>query len=121
MGEIQHMATFDAHVVAFVVCSWPDAYAAHAQNAILFGSSEIQQLAKKQFNLKKSLEEQFIKLINEQLDATGISKWHEEAEKVWQEHELKTRDLAYFVTSKYLRNLFISNGHAWFLVSVPWV
>ncbi|KAF9505369.1 hypothetical protein BS47DRAFT_1400451 [Hydnum rufescens UP504] len=83
MGEIQHMATFDAHVVAFIVCSWPDAYAAHAQNAILFGSSEIQQLAEKQFNLKKSLEELFVKLMNEWLDATGISKWHEEAEKVW--------------------------------------
>ncbi|KAF9504583.1 hypothetical protein BS47DRAFT_1368691 [Hydnum rufescens UP504] len=81
MGEIQHMATFDAHVVAFIVCSRPDAYAAHAQNAILFGSSEIQQLAEKQFNLKKSLEELFIKLMNERLDATGISKWHEEAEK----------------------------------------
>ncbi|KAF9517890.1 hypothetical protein BS47DRAFT_1389592 [Hydnum rufescens UP504] len=121
MGEIQHMATFDAHVVAFIVCSRPDAYAAHAQNAILFGSSEIQQLAEKQFNLKKSLEELFIKLMNEQLDATGISKWHEEAEKVWQEHELKTRDSAYSVTSKYLRNLFISNGHAWFPVSIPWV
>ncbi|KAF9508606.1 hypothetical protein BS47DRAFT_1415823 [Hydnum rufescens UP504] len=102
MGEIQHMATFDAHVVAFVVCSRPDAYAAHVQNAILFGSSEIQQLAEKQFNLKKSLEELFVELMNEQLDATGISKWHEEAEK-------------------YLRNLFISNGHAWFPVSVPWV
>ncbi|KAF9504529.1 hypothetical protein BS47DRAFT_1368721 [Hydnum rufescens UP504] len=114
MGKIQHMATFDAHVVAFIVCSQPDAYAAHAQNAILFGSSEIQQLAKKQFNLKKSLEELFIKLMNEQLDATGISKWHEEAEKVRQEHELKTRDSAYSATSKYLRNLFISNGHAWF-------
>ncbi|KAF9503941.1 hypothetical protein BS47DRAFT_1401908 [Hydnum rufescens UP504] len=72
MGEIQHMATFDAHVVAFVVCSQPDAYAAHAQNAILFGSSEIQQLAEKQFNLKKSLEELFVKLMNERLDATGI-------------------------------------------------
>ncbi|KAF9503695.1 hypothetical protein BS47DRAFT_1369344 [Hydnum rufescens UP504] len=121
MGEIQHMATFDAHVVAFVVCSRPDAYAAHAQNAILFGSSEIQQLAKKQFNLKKSLEELFVKLMNERLDATGISKWHEEAEKVRREHELKTRDSAYSATSKYLRNLFISNGHAWFPVSVPWV
>ncbi|KAF9514362.1 hypothetical protein BS47DRAFT_1361743 [Hydnum rufescens UP504] len=120
MGKIQHMATFDAHVVAFIVCSQPDAYAAHAQNAILFGSSEIQQLAEKQFNLKKSLE-LFIKLMNEQLDATGILKWHEEAEKVQQEHELKTRDSAYSVTSKYLRNLFISNGHAWFLVSIPWV
>ncbi|KAF9509295.1 hypothetical protein BS47DRAFT_1365344 [Hydnum rufescens UP504] len=87
---------------------------------ILFGSSEIQQLAKKQFNLKKSLEELFVKLMNERLDATGILKWHEEAEKVWQEHELKTRDSAYSTTSKYLRNLFISNGHAWFLVSVPW-
>ncbi|KAF9520808.1 hypothetical protein BS47DRAFT_1357203 [Hydnum rufescens UP504] len=82
MGEIQHMATFDAHVVAFIVCSRPDAYAAHAQNAILFGSSEIQQLAKKQFNLKKSLEELFVKLMNERLDATGILKWNEEAEKV---------------------------------------
>ncbi|KAF9508719.1 hypothetical protein BS47DRAFT_1397567 [Hydnum rufescens UP504] len=121
MGKIQHMATFDAHVVAFVVCSRPDAYAAHAQNAILFGSSEIQQLAKKQFNLKKSLEELFVKLMNEWLDATGISKWHEEAEKVQREHELKTRDSAYSATSKYLRNLFISNGHAWFPVSVPWV
>ena len=29
MGEIQHMATFDAHVVAFIVCCQPDAYAAH--------------------------------------------------------------------------------------------
>ncbi|KAF9504813.1 hypothetical protein BS47DRAFT_1368523 [Hydnum rufescens UP504] len=52
-----------------------------SKNAIFFGSSEIQQLAKKQFNLKKSLEELFVKLMNEQLDATGISKWHEEAEK----------------------------------------
>ncbi|KAF9505278.1 hypothetical protein BS47DRAFT_1368180 [Hydnum rufescens UP504] len=102
MGEIQHMATLNAHVVAFVVCSQPDAYATHAQNAILFGSSEIQQLAKKQFNLKKSLEELFVKLMNEWLDATGILKWHEEAEK-------------------HLRNLFISNGHAWFPVSIPWV
>ncbi|KAF9515403.1 hypothetical protein BS47DRAFT_1391574 [Hydnum rufescens UP504] len=99
----------------------PDAYAAHATECHPFGSSEIQQLAEKQFNLKKSLEELFVKLMNEQLDATGISKWHEEAEKVWQEHELKTRDLAYSVTSKYLRNLFISNGHAWFPVSIPWV
>ncbi|KAF9504815.1 hypothetical protein BS47DRAFT_1368525 [Hydnum rufescens UP504] len=65
-----------------------------SKNAIFFGSSEIQQLAKKQFNLKKSLEELFVKLMNEQLDATGISKWHEEAEKVQQEHKLKTRDLA---------------------------
>ncbi|KAF9514839.1 hypothetical protein BS47DRAFT_1392104 [Hydnum rufescens UP504] len=88
MGEIQHMATFDAHVVAFVVCSRPDAYADHAQNAILFGSSEIQQLAEKQFNLKKSLEELFIKLMNEQLDATGISKWHEEAEKSFSDFEI---------------------------------
>ncbi|KAF9510190.1 hypothetical protein BS47DRAFT_1364732 [Hydnum rufescens UP504] len=76
------MATFDAHVVTFIVCSQPDAYATHAQNAILFGSSKIQQPAEKQFNLKKSLQELFIKLMNEQLDATGISKWHEEAEKV---------------------------------------
>ncbi|KAF9506373.1 hypothetical protein BS47DRAFT_1367435 [Hydnum rufescens UP504] len=116
IGEIQHMATFDAHVVAFVVCSWPDAYAAHAQNAILFGSSEIQQLAEKQFNLKKSLEELFIKLMNERLDATGISKWHEEAEKVQQEHELKTRDSAYSATSNHTNKSW--EGGQWrYLVS----
>ena len=114
MGEIQHMATFDAHVVAFIVCCRPNAYAAHAQNAILFGSPEIQQLTEKQFNLKKSLQELFIKLMNEQLDATGISKWHGKAEKERQEQELKTQDSAYSVASKYLRTLFISNGHTWF-------
>jgi len=91
------------------------------QNAILFGSPEIQQLAEKQFNLKKSLQELFIKLMNERLDATGISKWHEEAEKEWREQELKTRDSAYSAASKYLRTLFISNGHTWFPVSIPWV
>ncbi|KAF9505464.1 hypothetical protein BS47DRAFT_1368047 [Hydnum rufescens UP504] len=86
--------------------AWLDDLRSLANNQrmpILFGSSEIQQLAEKQFNLKKSLEELF------------------QAEKVWREHELKTRDSAYSATSKYLRNLFISNGHAWFPVSIPWV
>lgn len=121
LGAIQGMAHFDTHAIVFIACCRLDAHVAHAQNAILFGSPLVQQLAKSQFNLKKSLEELFVKLMHEQLDATGISKWHEEAEKKQRIQELKSRDSAYSAASKYLRNLFVSNGHAWFPVSVPWV
>ncbi|KAF9504016.1 hypothetical protein BS47DRAFT_1401847 [Hydnum rufescens UP504] len=121
MGEMSHMGTFNVHSISFIVCGCANAYAAHAQNAILCSSPEIQQLAEEEFNLKKTLDDLFVKVLTQQLDARGLSKWHQETEKKWQEDELRSRDSAYSATSKYLRNLFIENGHTWFPASVPWV
>ncbi|KAF9520116.1 hypothetical protein BS47DRAFT_1387463 [Hydnum rufescens UP504] len=121
MGEMSHMGTFDVHSISFIVCGHANAYTAHAQNAILCSSPEIQQLAKEEFNLKKTLDDLFVKVLAQQLDARGLSKWHQETEKKWQEDELRSHDSAYSATSKYLRNLFIENGHTWFPASVPWV
>ncbi|KAF9505614.1 hypothetical protein BS47DRAFT_1367939 [Hydnum rufescens UP504] len=121
MGEMSHMGTFNVHSISFIVCGRADAYAAHAQNAILCSSPEIQRLAKEEFNLKKTLDDLFVKVLAQQLDVRGLSKWHQETEKKWQEDELRSRDSAYSAASKYLRNLFIENGHTWFPASVPWV
>ncbi|KAF9506522.1 hypothetical protein BS47DRAFT_1367308 [Hydnum rufescens UP504] len=121
MGEMSHMGTFDVHSISFIVCGCADAYAAHAQNAILCSSPEIQRLAEEEFNLKKTLDDLFVKVLAQRLDARGLSKWHQETEKKWQEDELRSHDSAYSATSKYLRNLFIENGHTWFPALVPWV
>ncbi|KAF9513149.1 hypothetical protein BS47DRAFT_1362605 [Hydnum rufescens UP504] len=121
MGEMSHMGTFDVHSISFIVCGRADAYAAHAQNAILCSSPEIQRLAEEEFNLKKTLDDLFVKVLAQRLDARGLSKWHQETEKKRQEDELRSRDSAYSAASKYLRNLFIENGHTWFPASVPWV
>ncbi|KAF9513354.1 hypothetical protein BS47DRAFT_1362545 [Hydnum rufescens UP504] len=121
MGEMSHMGTFDVHSISFIVCGRADAYAAHVQNAILCSSPEIQQLAEEEFNLKKTLDDLFVKVLAQRLDVRGLSKWHQETEKKQQEDELRSRDSAYSAASKYLRNLFIENGHTWFPASVPWV
>jgi hypothetical protein len=121
MAEMSHMSTFDVHCVTFIMCGRPDAYAAHAQNAILCSSAEIEQLAEQEFDLKKSLNELFVKVLRQRLDTSGLSKWHQETEKKHQEQELRTRDSAYSAASKHLKNLFVSNGHTWFPVTVPWV
>ncbi|KAF9516425.1 hypothetical protein BS47DRAFT_1360276 [Hydnum rufescens UP504] len=120
MGEMSHMGTFDVHSILFIVCGHADAYAAHAQNAILCSSPEIQQLAEEEFNLKKTLDDLFVKVLTQQLDARGLSKWHQETEKKWQEDELRSHNSAYSATSKYLQNPFIEKGHTWFLALVPW-
>ncbi|KAF9508615.1 hypothetical protein BS47DRAFT_1397694 [Hydnum rufescens UP504] len=120
MGEMSHMGTFDVHSISFIVCGHADAYAVHVQNAILCSSPEIQRLAEEEFNLKKTLDDLFVKVLAQWLDARGLSKWHQETEKKRQEDELRSRDSAYSAASKYLRNLFIENGHTWFPASVPW-
>ncbi|KAF9505448.1 hypothetical protein BS47DRAFT_1368068 [Hydnum rufescens UP504] len=91
MGEMSHMGTFNVHSISFIVCGHADAYAAHAQNAILCSSPEIQRLAEEEFNLKKTLDDLFVKVLAQRLDARGLSKWHQETEKKWQEDELRSR------------------------------
>ncbi|KAF9514382.1 hypothetical protein BS47DRAFT_1361762 [Hydnum rufescens UP504] len=78
-------------------------------------------MAEEEFNLKKTLDDLFVKVLAQRLDARGLSKWHQETEKKWQEDELRSCNSAYSATSKYLQNLFIENGHTWFPASVPWV
>ena len=119
-GQMVHMSKFDVHTVMFMMCGRPDAHAAHAQNAVICSSPEIEKLIESGFNLKKSLNDLFVNVLHRQLDATGLSKWHANAEKKEQQNELRTRDSAYSAASKYLKNMFHSGGHAWFPVSVPW-
>ncbi|KAF9503648.1 hypothetical protein BS47DRAFT_1369376 [Hydnum rufescens UP504] len=102
MGEMSHMGTFDVHSMLFIVCGHADAYAAHVQNAILCSSPEIQRLAKEEFNLKKILDDLFVKVLTQLLDVRGLSKWHQETEKKWKEDELRSHDSAYSAASKYL-------------------
>ncbi|KAF9504808.1 hypothetical protein BS47DRAFT_1368534 [Hydnum rufescens UP504] len=71
MGEVSHMGTFNVHSISFIVCGRADAYTAHVQNAILCSSPEIQQLAKEEFNLKKTLDDLFVKVHPQWLDARG--------------------------------------------------
>ncbi|KAF9504114.1 hypothetical protein BS47DRAFT_1369022 [Hydnum rufescens UP504] len=120
MGEMSHMGPFNVHSISFIVCGRADAYVAHAQNAILCSSPEIQQLAKEEFNLKKTLDDLFVKVLAQWSDVRGLSKWHQETEKKQQEDELRSHDSAYSAASKYLQNLFIENGHTWFPALVPW-
>ncbi|KAF9510206.1 hypothetical protein BS47DRAFT_1364746 [Hydnum rufescens UP504] len=111
MGEMLHMGTFNVHSISFIVCGHADAYAAHVQNAIICSSPEIQQLAEEEFNLKKTLDDLFVKVLAQWLDVRGLSKWHQETEKKQQEDELRSCNSAYSATSKYLQNFFIENGH----------
>jgi hypothetical protein len=117
-SEMMHMSKFDVHTMLFVVAGRPDAYAAHAQNAIIFGSPEIKKIAEGEFNLKNSLNDLFVKVMHERLDGSGLSKWHEDTEKVEKAKELRSRDTAYSAASKYLKNLFVD--HVWFPSTVPW-
>ncbi|KAF9503351.1 hypothetical protein BS47DRAFT_1369595 [Hydnum rufescens UP504] len=78
-------------------------------------------MAEEEFNLKKTLDDLFVKVLTQWLDVRGLSKWHQETEKKWQEDELRSHDYAYSAASKYLQNLFIENGHTLFPASVPWV
>ncbi|KAF9506799.1 hypothetical protein BS47DRAFT_1367083 [Hydnum rufescens UP504] len=71
-------------------------------------------MAEEEFNLKKTLDDLFVKVLTQWLDARGLSKWHQETEKKQQEDELRSHNSAYSATSKYLQNLFIENGHTWF-------
>ncbi|KAF9509274.1 hypothetical protein BS47DRAFT_1365385 [Hydnum rufescens UP504] len=88
MGEMSHMGTFDVHSISFIVCGCADAYTAHAQNAILCSSPEIQRLAEEEFNLKKTLDDLFVKVLTQWLDARGLSKWHQETEKKKKERDV---------------------------------
>ena len=120
-GQMSHMSKFDIHTVVFMLCGRPDAHAAHAQNAIVCSSSEIEQLIETGIDLKRSLNDLFVKVLHQRLDASGLSKWHADREKKEQRNELRTRDSAYSAASKYLRDLFCSGGHTWFPAFVPWV
>ena len=121
LAEMLHMSTFDVHSILFITCGHPEAFAAHIQNAVLFSSAEIEHIAEQEFNLKKSLNELFVSVLHQWMDATGLSKWHQDTEKKQQEQELQSHDSAYSTALKYLRGLFTSHGHTWFPVSVPWV
>ena len=91
-SQMGHMSKFDIHTVLFMVCGCPNAHTAHAQNAIICSSPEIKSLVKTGFNLQKSLNDLFVKVLHRRLDASGLSKWHEDAEKTERANELKRRD-----------------------------
>ncbi|KAF9504619.1 hypothetical protein BS47DRAFT_1401227 [Hydnum rufescens UP504] len=61
-GEMGHMSKFDIHTIMIMVCGRPNAHAAHAQNAIICSSPEIESLIEGGFNLQKSLDELFVKV-----------------------------------------------------------
>jgi hypothetical protein len=119
-GEMAHMSKFDIHTIMIMVCGRPNAHAAHAQNAIICSSPEIESLIEGGFNLQKSLDELFVKVLHRRLDRSGLAKWHQEAEKKERDNELKRRDLAYSAASKYIKNLFAFHGYTWFPSTVPW-
>ncbi|KAF9505127.1 hypothetical protein BS47DRAFT_1400683 [Hydnum rufescens UP504] len=120
-GEMGHMSKFDIHTIMIMVCGRPNAHAAHAQNAIICSSPEIESLIEGGFNLQKSLDELFVKVLHRRLDRSSLAKWHQEAEKKERDNELKRRDSAYSAASKYIKNLFTSNSYTWFPSIVPWV
>ncbi|KAF9508879.1 hypothetical protein BS47DRAFT_1365642 [Hydnum rufescens UP504] len=120
-GEMGHMSKFNIHTIMIMVCGCPNAHAAHAQNAIICSSPEIESLIEGGFNLQKSLDELFMKVLHQQLDQSSLAKWHQEAEKKERDNELKRRDSAYSVALKYIKNLFTSNSYTWFPSIVPWV
>ncbi|KAF9504496.1 hypothetical protein BS47DRAFT_1368742 [Hydnum rufescens UP504] len=117
-AEMAHMAKFDVHTILFVVAGQAGAHAAHAQNAVICGSPEIEKIANGEFNLDKCLNDLFVKVLHQCLNRRGLLKWHEETEKAEKAKELKSRDAAYSAASKYIRNLFVD--HAWFPNTVPW-
>ncbi|KAF9514975.1 hypothetical protein BS47DRAFT_1361378 [Hydnum rufescens UP504] len=120
-GEMGHMSKFDIHTIMIMVCGCPNAHAAHAQNAIICSSPEIESLIEGSFNLQKSLDELFVKVLHQRLDRSSLAKWHQEAEKKEHDNELKQHDSAYSMASKYIKNLFTSNSYTWFPSIVPWV
>ncbi|KAF9509900.1 hypothetical protein BS47DRAFT_1396432 [Hydnum rufescens UP504] len=120
-GEMGHMSKFDIHTIMIMVCGCPNAHAAHAQNAIICSSPEIESLIEGGFNLQKSLNELFVKVLHWQLDRSSLAKWHQEAEKKERNNKLKCRDSAYSAASKYIKNLFTSNSYTWFPSIIPWV
>ncbi|KAF9505490.1 hypothetical protein BS47DRAFT_1368020 [Hydnum rufescens UP504] len=99
-GEMGHMSKFNIHTIMIMVCGRPNAHAAHAQNAIICSSPEIESLIKGSFNLQKSLDELFVKVLHQWLDRSSLAKWHQEAEKKEHDNELKQRDSAYSTASK---------------------
>ncbi|KAF9516800.1 hypothetical protein BS47DRAFT_1360030 [Hydnum rufescens UP504] len=117
-AEMVHMAKFDVHTILFVVAGQAGAHAAHAQNAVICGSPEIEKIANGKFNLDKCLNDLFFKVLHQCLNRCGLLKWHEETKKAEKAKELKSHDAAYSATSKYIRNLFVD--HAWFPNTVPW-
>ncbi|KAF9503127.1 hypothetical protein BS47DRAFT_1369773 [Hydnum rufescens UP504] len=120
-GKMGHMSKFDIHTIMIMVCGHPNAHAAHAQNAIICSSPEIESLIEGSFNLQKSLDELFMKVLHRRLDQSSLAKWHQEAEKKECNNELKRCDSAYSAASKYIKNLFTSNSYTWFPSIVPWV
>jgi hypothetical protein len=115
---MNHMEKFDVHMVLSVVMGHSDAPAVHAQNAIICGSPEIKKIADGEFDLKKSLNRLFVKVLDQCLDASGLSQWHENTEQAEKVKELKSHDTAYSAASKYIKNLFA--GYPWFPNTVPW-
>ncbi|KAF9504460.1 hypothetical protein BS47DRAFT_1368780 [Hydnum rufescens UP504] len=87
-GEMGHMSKFDIHTIMIVVCGRPNAHAAHAQNAIICSSPKIESLIKGSFNLQKSLDELFVKVLHQQLNQSSLAKWHQEAENKEHDNEL---------------------------------
>ncbi|KAF9514337.1 hypothetical protein BS47DRAFT_1361844 [Hydnum rufescens UP504] len=117
-AEMAHMAKFDVHTILFVVAGQAGTHVAHAQNAVICGSPEIEKIANGKFNLDKCLNDLFVKVLHQCLNGCGLLKWHEETKKAEKAKELKSHDAAYSAASKYIRNLFVD--HAWFPNTVPW-
>jgi hypothetical protein len=67
-GEMAHMSKFDIHTIMIMVCGHPNAHAAHAQNAIICSSPNIESLIKGSFNLQQSLNELFMKVLHRRLN-----------------------------------------------------
>ncbi|KAF9503954.1 hypothetical protein BS47DRAFT_1369154 [Hydnum rufescens UP504] len=78
-GKMGHMSNFDIHTIMILVCRCPNAHAAHAQNAIIHSSPKIESLIEGGFNLQKSLDELFVKVLHQQLDPNIIG-WPLESE-----------------------------------------
>ncbi|KAF9503200.1 hypothetical protein BS47DRAFT_1369718 [Hydnum rufescens UP504] len=98
-GEMGHMSKFNIHTTMIMVCGHPNAHAAHAQNAIICSSPEIESLIEGSFNLQKSLNELFMKVLHRRLNQSSLAKWHQEAEKKEHDNEL---------------------NYTWFPSIVPW-